>query len=137
MSTFEKGPGPFQDAIKQLRTNNAPAPGERDATQFLYRGIKDMHLSADFLQRGGSELATMSTTPTLEVAMRYAASASPILLRLRTRNFIERGADISFCSAFPAENEVVYTPLTFILPKGPPRVVEGLTCIDADVSMGS
>ena len=74
--------------------NNAPAPGERDATQFLYRGIKDMHLSADFLQRGGSELATMSTTPTLEVAMRYAASASPILLRLRTRTF-ERGADIS------------------------------------------
>ena len=51
--------------------------------------------------------ATMSTTPKLEVALRYAASASPILLRLHTRSFIERGADISFCSAFPDESEVV------------------------------
>ena len=60
----------------------------------------------------------MSTTSSLEVAMRYAASASPMLLRLKLRSFMECGADISFLSAFPAESEVVYPPMTFIKPTG-------------------
>ena len=68
-------------------------------------------------------------------AMRYAASASPMLLRLKLRSFMECGADISFLSAFPAESEVVYPPMTFILPECQ-REVEGITVIDAVVTVG-
>ena len=43
---------------------------------------------------------------TLQVAMEYSASSSAVLLRLRTDNFLKRGADVSWLSAFPAEAEV-------------------------------
>lgn len=55
----------------------------------------------------------MSTTPSLQVALTYAASTSPVLLQLHVRNFMERSADISFLSAFPAEEKVLYPLLTF------------------------
>ena len=130
----------IRDAIRQLRTNNAPAQGDLTSGRrtTLYRGLKDMRLSDDFLQRGGSELGTMSTTPSLKVALTYAASTSPLLLQLRVRNFMERGADISFLSAFPSEEEVVYPPLTFIQPdpEGEPREIEGITVVDATVTVG-
>jgi len=59
-----------------------------------------------------------------------------VLLRLRVRNFIERGADVAFCSTFPAEHEVIYPPQTFIQPVGEPTEVEGITVIDAAVTVG-
>ena len=129
----------IRDGIRQLRTNNAPAQGDRTSGRrtTLYRGFRDMRLSDDFLQRGGSELGTMSTTPSLQVALTYAASTSPVLLQLHVRNFLERGADISFLSAFPAEEEVVYPPLTFIQPEvGAPREIQGITVVDATVTHG-
>ena len=58
-----------------------------------------------------------------------------MLLRLKLRSFMECGADISFLSAFPAESEVVYPPMTFILPERQ-REVEGITVIDAVVTVG-
>ena len=42
---------------------------------------------------------------------------------------------IAFCSAFPAENEVLYPPQTFILPDGQ-REIEGVTVVDASVTVG-
>lgn len=123
-------------AIKQLRTNNVPdRAGGQAGLRYLFRGCKDLKPTDDFMRRGGSELATMSTTSELEVAMRYAASASPVLLRLKLRNFMECGADISFCSAFPAESEVIYPPQTFILPHRC-RELEGITVVDAVVTVG-
>jgi hypothetical protein len=61
----------------------------------LWRGLKDMarELDPQFLRDGGSENAPMSTTTSLEVAVRYSASAKPTLLRLRTKSSYERGAD--------------------------------------------
>ena len=41
----------------------------------------------------------------LEERLELAAHAVRLLLRLRTHNFLMRGADISFLSAFPAEAE--------------------------------
>ena len=35
-----------------------------------------------------------------------------MLMRLRTSGSLMRGADVSFLSAFPAEAEVLYPPLT-------------------------
>ena len=90
----------------------------------------------DFLTRGGTELATMSTTSSLAVALRYASSASPVLLRLQLRSFMERGATIAFCSAFPAESEVVYPPMTYVKPVGEARELGGITVVDAHVTVG-
>ena len=87
------------------------------------------------LWSGGSELATMSTTPSIEVALRYAASAAPILLRLRIDNFLQHGASTAFCPAFPDESEVVYPPQTFMLPERL-REIHGVTVIDAAVNVG-
>ena len=42
--------------------------------------------------------------------MEYSASKDALILRLNTSSFMERGADISFLSAFPTEKEVLYTP---------------------------
>jgi len=39
-----------------------------------------------------------------------------VLLRLRTSTFMQRGADLSFLSAFPGEAEVLFPPLTFLKP---------------------
>ena len=52
------------------------------------------------------------------MAIQYSASKNSVLLRLNTASFMERGADISFLSAFPGEKEVLYPPLTFLRPTG-------------------
>ena len=140
-------------AIKQLRTNSAPVSRQSSAQngpllrggvgeeplvrldrQYLYRGCKGMRPSDGFMVRGGSELGTMSTTTELEVAMRYAASDNPMILRLSVENFMQYGAEIAFLSAFPSENEVVYPPLTYIMPTRQ-RTIEGIVVIDASVTV--
>ena len=56
-----------------------------------------------------------------QVAVEYAtrgASSASLVLKLRTEDFMERGADLSFLSAFPAEREFLYPPLTYLQPTG-------------------
>lgn len=68
----------------------------------------------------------MSTTTSLEVAVQYAAGAqSSLIFKLRTDSFMQRGASIGFLSAFPAEEEVLYPPLTYLKPTGKTRTVVG------------
>merc|ERR1719453_2183596 len=50
--------------------------------------------------------------------MKYSASRNAVLLRLVTDSFISRGPDISFLSAFPAEREFLFPPLTCLAPTG-------------------
>ena len=50
--------------------------------------------------------------------MRYSASECSVLLKLDTTSFRERGADLSFVSAFPGEHEYLYPPLTHLAPTG-------------------
>ena len=50
--------------------------------------------------------------------MKYAASADSILFKLQTNSFMDRGADLQYLSAFPAEAEVLFPPLTFLRPTG-------------------
>ena len=78
----------------------------------------------DFLAEGGSEKAPMSTTHDLAVAVRYSTSESSVLLKLDTNGFRERGADLTFLSAFPDERECLFPPLTHMQPTGPLRVVK-------------
>jgi hypothetical protein len=39
-------------------------------------------------------------------------------MKLRTRSFMQRGADIAFLSAFPGEKEILFAPLTYLRPTG-------------------
>jgi hypothetical protein len=71
------------------------------------------------MQHGGTELAPMSTTSNLAVAMQYSCSQRhAVLMRLMTNSFFNRGPDVSFLSAFPQEAEFLFPPLTYLQPTG-------------------
>ena len=84
----------------------------------------------------------MSTTTSGAVAMRYARSAdggSMLLFKLRTESFMQRGASIQFISAFPEEEEVLFPPLTYLLPTKKEHevidlVAEGMTITVIEVA---
>lgn len=80
----------------------------------LWRGMRDLTTSAAFTAEGGSEIAPMSTTTSLAVALHYADSKNVLLFKLRTDSFMGRGASIRFLSAFPGEDEVLFPPLTYL-----------------------
>ena len=81
-----------------------------------------------------------STTHDLSVAVRYSQSTSSVLLRLETKSFRERGADLTFLSAFPAERECLFPPLTHMRPVGEPQDVNvgalTYTVLDVKPSFG-
>ena len=64
----------------------------------------------------------MSTTPDISMALSYSLSNKPMPLRLRAekgplagqKNWMNMGIDISYLSAFPAEREILYPPLTYL-----------------------
>ena len=57
-----------------------------------------------------------------------------LLLKIKTPTFMTRGADISFLSAFPAESEYLYPPLTYLRPTGR---IEEVTFTAADLEVAS
>ena len=57
---------------------------------------------------GCAEVSPMSTTLRMDVALRYGLSKATLLFRLTTDSFLERGASLAFCSAFPTEEEYLY-----------------------------
>jgi hypothetical protein len=104
------------EGIRRLRAVDA-ASADANEEVILYRGLKDLKVPASFLKSGGTELAPMSTTTDLAVALKYSASAnSSVLLCITTSNFMARGADLTWLSAFPAECEKLYPPLTYLEP---------------------
>ena len=114
------------EAIKKLRAVPAcaiPGVSNQDGIQAsaveLWRGLKDSVVHDEFLKAGGTTHAPMSTTRSLEVAMDYSTSISPMLMRLKVDSFMQVGADLSFIAAFPDEDEVLYPPLTYLKPLGP------------------
>ena len=114
----------IKEALGRLR---AVAGKSRQANTelILYRGMRGMKVHDNFLQRGrgGTELAPMSTTSDPAVALAYAVSARALVLKVKSENFMDRGADISWCSAFPGEKEYLYPPLTYLKPTGRREVV--------------
>ena len=127
----------LRDALGKLRAVEADQNSGKTAMRrvYLYRGMKDVTAPADFMAQGGTELAPMSTTSDLSVAMRYSASSTSVLLRLITESFMQRGPDISYLSAFPGEAEYLFPPLTYLQPTGHVEtvVVEGLAYEVVDV----
>ncbi len=48
----------------------------------------------------------------------------PLILLSPRRNALQRGAGVEWLSAFPTEEEIVFSPLTFLQPTGRWQVVE-------------
>ena len=117
------------EGIRRLRAVGARR-SDASKTLFFYRGLANRTVPPAFAREGGTELAPMSTTTDLSVAVRYSTSRSSVLLRVNTKSFMERGehsdvmclvllggsrvaesragADISYLSAFPGEAEVLF-----------------------------
>lgn len=113
--------------IKLLRSVAGELPTAHQPQSF-WRGMKDLTISDAFLESGGTEFACMSTSLSREVAVDFAFSKAPMLLKLETKDFMSRGADISFLSAYPKESETLFPPLTFLRPIAKETVVQnGLT----------
>jgi hypothetical protein len=111
------------EAIRRMRTIGATQADANDEIE-LWRGLRDMRVPKEFLVNGGTELAPMSTTTDLNVALKYGTSETSIILKLRTTSFMQRGADLSWVSAFPAESECLFPPLTYLEPtSGKPEKV--------------
>ena len=83
-----------------------------------------MRTTEQFMQQGGSELAPCSTTADAKIALRYARDWTigrergdkALIFRVIPKNFLERGSDLSFLSAFPHEKEALYPPTTLFTP---------------------
>ena len=71
----------LSEAIKKLR---APEADRREAYQALtlYRGLRNVSAGEAFLLFGGTELAPMSTTTDLHVALSYSTSTSAFIFQV-------------------------------------------------------
>ena len=64
------------------------------------------------------QVAPMSTTTSLTIAAEYGKSANSLLFKIKVVNALQHGADLKWLSAFPAEGEVCFPPLTYLQPTG-------------------
>ena len=99
--------------IKKLRKLNVSA-----GAMTMWRGMRNIEVADNFMTEGGTELAFMSTTTNLEIAMQYSLSAHSLLFKIASGGFMTTGADVQWLSAFPGEAEFLYPPLTYLKPTG-------------------
>ncbi len=96
----------IHEAIRRLRD----ATGDQTVT--LWRGMKNVGVAADFVRAGGVEMAPMSCSYSLETALFYSQSPHSLILKMVTKSFMERGADVEWLSAFPREKECLVCTAT-------------------------
>ena len=111
----------MSEGVKKLRAVYvAGAKDKATATVRLWRGMRNLDLGDRFMddRTGGTEVAPMSTTTDMSVAVRYGLSAGSLLFLLKVDNFMQYGADLQWLSAFPGEAEELYPPLTYLQPTG-------------------
>mmetsp|Transcript_37842 Transcript_37842/g.110855 ORF Transcript_37842/g.110855 Transcript_37842/m.110855 type:complete len:631 (-) Transcript_37842:426-2318(-) len=105
------------DAIKRLRAVGYQSSANQ--AMDLYRGMKNLTVTDEFVAGGGSEAAPMSTTSDLDIALGYSALGERrLFFKLATSGFMERGASLRWVSAFPDEDECLFPPLTYLQPTG-------------------
>ena len=123
----------IDQGIKMLRAVAASLPDAHE-TQVYWRGMRDLGLTMEFLDKGGTEFACLSTSASQEIAVNFATSQLPLIFKFETKDFTSRGADISFLSVFPGEQEALYPPLTYLRSVGAKKeTLGGLTALVATV----
>lgn len=93
--------------------------GKLTRAEKVYRGVSGGLLPDSFWRpneigvRGGIEYAFMSTTRNRKVAMDYAtqSQAAGTIFEIQM-GMVDRGADLSWLSQYPHEQEVTFAPLT-------------------------
>jgi len=103
------------EGLKKLRAVDSELdPAGFTKVLWLWRGMKDMSLDFEaFKEKGGTELAPMSTTKSREVALGYSKSQQPMIFKFKARG-LSRGVFIGYLSLYPGEEEYLYPPLTYI-----------------------
>ena len=87
------------------------------STRVFWRGMRDKGINMPkFMEKGGTDFACVSTTASESVAVHNFASHTklPLVFRVVSKSCMDRGADISFLSVYPSEQEYLYPPLTFL-----------------------
>lgn len=104
-------------ALKKSRAVAANQPGFAKEEEF-WRGLKDAKLANldKFKAEGGTELAAMSTTKSLDAARAYSESRRPLLFKF-TASGMSKGVSLEFLSVYPLEEEYLYPPGTYLCPK--------------------
>ena len=125
----------LKSCVTKLRSAHLREGRGGHAQLDLFRGMRNMELDATFHAQGGTEVAPMSTTTNLMVALTYASSEHPLIFKISTKGFHDRGADISFLSAFPDEKEYLFPPLTFLRPTGDVVVLKGVTFVELEPTL--
>ena len=88
----------------------------KNAPRTYWRGSKDLAVTAAFMAEGGTDHGCMSASTDRGVAVGFAVSKCPLVLRIEADNFMSRGANVAFLSVYPKEKEVLYPPLTYLQP---------------------
>ena len=66
--------------------------------------------------------------------MEETVPEATLLLKIASRSFMDRGADLRFLSAFPGEAEYLFPPLTYLQPTGRrTRVLVGADKVEVTV----
>jgi len=117
----------INEGIRTLRALDAESE-KAIAVIELYRGFNDTQVTDEFKKLGGSQAAPMSTSTDLLVSCGYAVRMGEtnggLLMKIITKNNLQRGADLTFLSMFPGEAETLFPPLTFVQPTGRVQVIE-------------
>eukprot|EP00802_Teleaulax_amphioxeia_P004400 Tamp_04404.p1 GENE.Tamp_04404~~Tamp_04404.p1 ORF type:complete len:613 (+),score=161.16 Tamp_04404:883-2721(+) len=109
--------------IKKLRRVDASAAAAIQSL-VLWRGVKNVRITKQFLEKGGTELGALSTTTALGVAIDFSRSKRSLIFKIVTQNKLQRGADLHWLSIFPSEQEVLWPPLTYLQPTSLTQEVE-------------
>ena len=87
--------------------------------RMVYRGLGGLELPEAFTTpdecgiRGGVEFAMMSTTLDRRVALQYAGQETPTIFEINL-GAIDRGASLTFLSQYPAEEEILLPPRSYL-----------------------
>lgn len=126
MSDASAVEGMLDSRASELMIDIPPSPGvlSPKLVKVLWRGLHNVSVGDDnfFMTSGGTDYAPQSTSTSIKVALAYTdfdnEGASPVLLRVVTRAFVNQAVDLSYVSCFPNEEERVYPPRTYLEPKG-------------------
>jgi hypothetical protein len=129
----------ISQALSQLRAVHAPGTDAGDSSSEavsgesskptttnerveFWRGMRDLKVTPEFMRFGGAELGCMSTSTDMETVASYAASKCPLIFKVVSTSWTNRGCDIKWLSLYPDEAEVLYPPLTYLKPISKSRI---------------